>query len=379
VTAVDWVALAFVVFAAFAGLRRGLLTSALSAAGLVIGALLGARLAPHLLHGGSRSPYTPIAALAGACLLAVLLEMLGSFLGLTARQALRLTPARALDSAGGLVFGVVAGLAIVWIVAAVAAHLPGRTELRRAAQQSVIVRRLNRIAPPSHVLDVLVRIDPFPSIAGPSAPAAPPDPRVLKLPGVRRAFPSIVRVTGVACGLGVEGSGWIARPGLVVTAAHVVAGQRTPSVQTSTAARQLRATPVAFDSHNDVAVLRVRGLDAPPLRLAEPAEGVPVAILGFPNDGPFTAAAGRVGRTANVFTVDAYGHGPVTRTITSVSGEVRHGNSGGPAVDAQGRVRGTVFASRARVGGGFAVPDGPVRKALEHAGGRVSTGGCATG
>jgi S1-C subfamily serine protease len=378
VTTVDWVALAFVLFAALAGLRRGLLTSALSAAGLVAGAIAGARLAPHLLHSGSRSPYTPIAALAGACLLAVMLEMLGSFLGLTARRALRLTPARMVDSAGGLVFGAVAGLAVVWIVAAVAAHLPGRTDFRRAAQQSVIVRRLNRIAPPSHVLEVLARIDPFPSIAGPAGPTAPPDPLVLRLPGVRRAFPSVVRITGTACGLGVEGSGWVAGRELVVTAAHVVAGQSRPSVQSSSG-QELAGTPVAFDSHDDVAVLQVTGLDAPALRLAKPATGVPVAILGFPNDGPFTAAAGRLGHTARAFTVDAYGRGPTARTITSLSGEVEHGNSGGPAVDARGRVRGTVFASRASGGGGFAVPDRAVRDALAHAHGLVSTGGCATG
>ena len=38
------------------------------------------------------------------------------------------------------------------------------------------------------------------------------------------AAKSVVRVTGTACGLGVEGTGWIARPDLIVTDAHVVAG-----------------------------------------------------------------------------------------------------------------------------------------------------------
>jgi S1-C subfamily serine protease len=184
-------------------------------------------------------------------------------------------------------------------------------------------------------------------------------------------------VTGIACGVGVEGSGWVARPGLVVTAAHVVAGQTGPLVQAAGSTAQLRATPVAFDARNDVAVLRVPGLDAPALTAADPADGVPVAILGFPNDGPFSAVPGRLGRTAVVLTADAYGHGPVARTITSVSGVIRHGDSGGPIVDARGQVRGTVFASRNGSTGGFAVPADPVRTALADANNPVSTGDCA--
>jgi hypothetical protein len=59
VTVVDWVALAFVLFAAIAGLRAGLLVSGLTAAGIISGAVLGARLAPHLLPDGARAPDTP--------------------------------------------------------------------------------------------------------------------------------------------------------------------------------------------------------------------------------------------------------------------------------------------------------------------------------
>src|SRR4029078_11088674 len=86
-----------------------------------------------------------------------------------------------------------------------------------------------------------------------------PDRRVLRQPGVRGAAPSVVRVLGTACGLGVEGSGWVARPGLVVPAAHVVAGEQDTTV-TTLFGETLGAEAVAFDSRNDVAVLRVPGL-----------------------------------------------------------------------------------------------------------------------
>ena len=46
-------------------------------------------------------------------------------------------------------------------------------------------------------------------------------------PDVVRASKSVVRIRGIACGLGVEGSGWIVRRELVVTNAHVVGSAKT--------------------------------------------------------------------------------------------------------------------------------------------------------
>ena len=97
------------------------------------------------------------------------------------------------------------------------------------------------------------------------------------------------------------------------------------------------AVVVAFDVRDDIAVLRVAGLGATPLEPVAPVAGQAVAILGYPENGPFTAAAGRIGQTSVVLTDDAYGRGPVSRKITTLRGEVRHGNSGGPAVDIRGR------------------------------------------
>src|SRR5205814_9839331 len=127
----------------------------------------------------------------------------------------------------------------------------------------------------------------------------PLDPRVLSRPGVRAAAPSVVRVLGTACGLGIEGSGWVARPGLVVTAAHVVAGETDTSV-TTLAGTTLPAEAVAFDPHNDVAVLRVAGLGARPLRLVDPRAGTSGAIIGYSEYSPFGGVPGRVGPTATV-------------------------------------------------------------------------------
>lgn len=376
-TRVDWIALGFVALMALFGLRKGLIASALSAAGVIGGAIAGARLAPHLLSGGSRSPYTPVAALAGALVLAAALEAAGSLAGATLRARLRIPSLRALDSVGGFVFGAAAGLAVVWVVGTAALLLPGQTTLRQSVQRSLVVHRLDEIAPPRRLLEVLARVDPFPSLAGPIAGVPPPDPRLLRAPGVHAAAPSVVRVLGTACGLAVEGSGWVARPELVVTAAHVVAGEQDTVVEEPGSGAHLGAAPVAFDARNDVAVLRVVGLDAPPLRLADPQPGTAVAILGYPGDGPFDAEPGRIGATVTVLSEDAYGHGPVARTITSIRGLVRHGDSGGPAVDAAGRVQTTIFAARVGSSGGYGVPSAIVRRVLASAHARVSTGPCS--
>jgi S1-C subfamily serine protease len=142
---------------------------------------------------------------------------------------------------------------------------------------------------------------------------------------------------------------------------------------------------LVFDPHNDVAVLRVPGLGRRPLALSsDPAPGTAAAILGYPLDGPFNAQAGRIGQTQNVNTQDAYGNGPVQRSITSLRGHVRPGNSGGPMIDNAGRVVATVFAAitggTGSTRGGFAVPNALVRTQVGIARSRsvaVSTQGCA--
>jgi S1-C subfamily serine protease len=201
-------------------------------------------------------------------------------------------------------------------------------------------------------------------------------------PGVRAAQSSVVRILGTACGLGIEGSGWVAAPGLVVTNAHVVAGETDTAVQVAGQPPDLTAQPLAFDPHDDIAVLRVAGLTRPALGLlGNPASGTPGAIVGYPLDGPENLQPARIGPTHVVSTEDAYGNGPVLRSITSLRGLVRPGNSGGPVVDASGRVLGTVFASITGAGGGgFAVPNDKVAAQLAKARSRstpVSSGACA--
>ena len=83
-----------------------------------------------------------------------------------------------------------------------------------------------------------------------------------------------------------------------------------------------------------MAVLALDDGDRPVLPLdlegAQPKEGV--AILGYPQDGPYDVRAARVRSVQRLRSPDIYGDGPVLREVYSLRGLVRPGNSGGPVV-----------------------------------------------
>jgi S1-C subfamily serine protease len=197
---------------------------------------------------------------------------------------------------------------------------------------------------------------------------------------VRAATRSTVRVLGTACGLGIEGSGWVAAPGLVVTNAHVVAGETDTTVQPLGNGPRYNATAVWFDPKNDVAILKASGVaNLPTLRLNTNASAsTSGAVIGYPENGPLDIEPARIGPTIVALSQDAYGRGPLRRKITTLRGLVRSGNSGGPVVDGAGRVLTTVFASSVARGekAGYGVPDSVVQEALASAHGPVGTGPC---
>ena len=388
-TVVDAVILALVALMAVQGYARGFIVGATALIGFIAGAFLGARIGPVLLSGGASSPYAPLFALGGALILGGLFGAIFERVARRVRRIIWLPGLRLVDGLLGAALTAAIGLAFVWILGSVLQQTANEfklpASLRRDIADSTILRDLNRALPPSGpILNALGRIDPLPSVNGRAADVPAPDARILTAGGVLRAGPSVVRILGTACGLGVEGSGWVAAPGLVVTNAHVVAGEANTDVQIGGAGRELRAQVVVFDPHNDIAVLRVPGLSAPALLLASgPAIGESAAILGYPLDSVFDREPGRLGQTATTATSDAYGH-PTLREISSLRGLVRPGNSGGPMVNAGGEVIGTVFAeiTNAPRGkpGGFAVPNRVVSAELSkglRAHRTVSTRSCA--
>jgi len=213
--------------------------------------------------------------------------------------------------------------------------------------------------------------------------ARPPDAAVAASAPVQRARPSVLKVTGQApsCRRSTEGSGFVFAPERVVTNAHVVAGVERPFVEVGQ--RRLPATVVLYDPDRDLAVLRVPGLSRPALAFssapADPADDA--VVLGYPLDGPFRADPARIIERLRARGADIYGDDLVTREIYTVRGLVRSGNSGGPLLDAQGRVQGVVFAAAADdTSVGYALTAAyvaPVVAAVRETTAPVGTQGCA--
>jgi S1-C subfamily serine protease len=379
-TALDWAILAFTIALGLWGYRQGLIVGFLTLLGFAAGAVIGSRVGPLLLSRGSDSPYAPLCAALGALLLGAMMAVaVESFaLGLRTRMLARRRFLHLADGAGGAALIAAVALGLAWVLGAVALHAPGTARLRADVQESVILRSLNEVLPPSGpVLNALDRVDPAPSVTGPATPAEAADARIGADPDVLSAGGAVVRVLSTACGLGVEGSGWAVEPDLIVTNAHVIAGADDTTVTTQGGV-ELEATPVYYSPADDLALLRVAGARLPTLPVAsERSEGEDAAVLGYPENGPYTIEAARIGETRATISEDSYGNGPINRTITALRGAVRSGNSGGPLVDASGRVVGIVFA--ATTGGprgGFAIPAEEVTNALPQARAAVETGPC---
>lgn len=373
---IDIVVLVWVIVSAAMGARRGLAANLLSLAGFFAGAVIGSRLAPHLLTGGSHSPWVPTAGLIGAMTGGFIVQALAGTAGGALRRRVMVGPLRTLDTAGGAIAGIAFGLALTWLAATVALEQPA-LGLRSDVEESSFLPALLREVPPGSVLDLLSSVDPLPiipAIADRMLP--PPDPAVLRSPGVSAAANRVIKVEGTACGTGVQGSGWVIAPDLVATNAHVIGGERATEVLV-TGRPPLRAVVVEVSTTDDIALLRVPGLGLAPLRMsAQDPSGQPVALIGYPEDGPLRVAAGRAGTPIIARLPGAFDGPPVWRTIVPLRGPVQHGDSGGPVIDAAGQVVAMMFAADSQGGGGYGVPLSALRAALHRPFGQVPATPC---
>lgn len=374
----DWAILAFTFALALWGYRQGLIVGALTLLGFSAGAFLGSRVGPLLLTKGSHSPYAPLCAALGALLIGALMAVTVESFALGLREKIVRRPfLSAADGAGGAALIASVALGLAWVFGAVLLHAPSTARLRADIQQSLILRSLNDVLPPTGpLLNALDRVDPAPTVLGPAAPVAAPDDEIASDPDVLHAGDSVVRVLSTACGLGIEGSGWAVEPEIVVTNAHVIAGSDDTTVTTQDGV-ELEATPIYYEPRQDLALLRV-GVALPTLPISDKRrEGEDGAVLGYPENGPYSLSPARIGETRETVSEDSYGNGPVERTIVAMSGAVRSGNSGGPLVDPRGRAVGTVFAATTSgPRGGFAIPAEEVRRALKRTDEEVETGPC---
>jgi S1-C subfamily serine protease len=303
----------------------------------------------------------------------------------------------AVDAAGGVAVAVVATLVASWLVGSFLSN-SRFTTLDAALQRSHILHGLDDVLPP--VPSVFSRVESFldsegfPIVfAGLPPEAAPP----VSLPSdaavratVLKAERSTVQIVGSGCGDIQEGSGFVVAPGLAVTNAHVVAGVSHPFVLDATGRHA--AAAVLFDPRLDLAVLRVPGLDDPPLPIDPQIVGRSTSgvALGYPEGGPFDYQPAAVAASFRATGLDIYGKTQTLRDVYQIDALIRPGNSGGPLVSsgdaarhvANGQVIGIVFArSTINPGVGYALAMPAVEKDLSRVrpfSAAVNTGACVS-
>jgi S1-C subfamily serine protease len=371
----------FIFVSVLRGARTGFLAGVFSLVGVVVGASVGSRIAHSLMPDGGNPIYGTGITLGSILAFSVLGEVIARSMGGSIRNRLSSPTSATLDGLGGALLGLALSLVLVWAVGVFALQSLPLASLQPVAQDSKILQALKERMPSGLLTRAVADLQPLPKIRGPEPEVAAPEGNIRNDPDVRAAGERTLRVTGTACGYGVEGSAWVAGRDLVVTNAHVVAGETATQVQIGGSGSYLPAEVVVFDERNDIAVLRVDKLGLDPLPVAAARPGEPAAVIGFPENGPLDIKPARTGTTQRVVSTNAYDNGPVERVVTSFRVYVRPGNSGGPAVDADGRVVSTIFASRTdSENSGYGVPSRIVQRHLRTAASRstpVNTGGCA--
>ncbi len=368
--------------AVFGGYRLGFAARLLAWIGVALGLLVGAEFVSRVVtaFGGDQ----PDGRVTAAALFLLLTASAGQGIGLTISRLIpRVAKPRALwDSAAGALLGGFGVLVLVWMLTPALVAANGWPA--RASRDSAIVKWLHDVAPaPPERFAALGRAvsdAPYPSALAPfTKPEDPGPPPDLSVPAAvdARVRPSTVEVEGVACGRIQEGSGWVAASGLVVTNAHVVAGEHRTSVVTTSGA-SLRATVVAFDPDADVAVLSVPGFSAAPLPMKSPAVGMVGAIYGHPQGGPLAVVPARIAQNIVAVGTDIYRTSNTRRHVLVLAASLQPGDSGGALVDETGAVVGVAFATDpGRANTGYALTSDEVRRVLSTAGSTaVSTGGC---
>lgn len=376
---------------ALSGYWQGFVTGAFATAGLLVGGFLGVWLAPKALGDANPSVWVSLGALFIVILAASIGQGVFQYAGARVRDKITWRPVRFVDALGGAALSAAAVLLVAWAlaVAVTGTRINGLTNLVRT---STVLSHVNAVLPQEatkglQAFNNVVGTSFFPRYLEPFAPerivkVGPGPSKLRQDPDVVRAGASVLKVRGASsCGRGVEGSGFLIAPRYLMTNAHVVAGVAHPTVLVGSTAEE--ATVVSYDPDLDLAVLHFDSGGLSPLSFDDGLKARDgVAVLGYPQDGPFDLEPGRVRAEQRLRSPDIYGSGTVIRDVYSLRGLIRPGNSGGPIVDAAGKVAGVVFAASVTdPDTGYALTADQVRATDAKAVGlvdAVSTGGCAS-
>ncbi len=370
------------VVAGLAGYRTGLVARAASWVGLVVGIVAALRLVPWMLDRteGGRFEYILVATLTIVVFVPLAGESVGWLLG--RHVAPRSGRGARVDHVLGAVAGVAAILATTWLLLPVARSSSGWSS--DLVDGSIAADLFDEHLPDPPDLDraigPLVGRDSFPQLFDalqPPVDAVPPAASGLDDAVAARVERSIVLITGSSCRLRVAGSGFVVGDALVATNAHVVAGQRSPTVERDDG-RRFTATVVAFDPRRDLALLAVPNLARPAVPVGSSDRGDTGGVFGHPGGGSLRIAPFLVTRKVEASGRDIYDDAVVRREVLELAADLKHGDSGAALVDASGSVVGVaVSISSDHEGVAYALAVSELRAVLDTPRtGAVSTGAC---
>jgi S1-C subfamily serine protease len=394
-TASNWLDLAIlsVVFvAAISGWRSGALGSLLSFLGVVLGAVAGVLLAPHVvthMAGARTKLFVTLFLILG---LVVIGEISGVVLGRAVRGAIRNQGVRVFDSVIGIALQVVAVLLAAWMLATPLASQE-HGEVAKVVNDSQVLGQVDRVAPSwirwvPNRLKSLLNTSGLPDVLQPFVPTPianvnTPDPTLVTDPAVALDKSSVVKIRGVAqsCQKVLEGSGFVVAPNRVMSNAHVVAGSNSVTVEVN--GKTYDAKVVSYDPDADISILDVPELPSTPLTfdMQESQSGTDAVVMGYPGGGEFAATPARVREIIKLNGPDIYHTTTVTREVYTIRGNVRQGNSGGPLIGRSGKVLGVVFGAAVDdADTGFVLTAEEVAKQMAKVGGQdpVPTGKCVS-
>ncbi|MGE3620839.1 MAG: trypsin-like peptidase domain-containing protein, partial [Acidimicrobiia bacterium] len=294
-------------------------------------------------------------------------------------------PVRQADRVAGAGLGVLGVLASVWLLLPIMADVEGT--MARQTRSSTIARFVHdRFPDPPDTLAALRRLvggDQFPQVfdALQRTPSVSAPPAASGLPSAvaQATAASVVKVEGVACRRIQDGSGFVVAEDLVVTNAHVVAGEPETDLQRPDGS-QVTGRVVAFDPRRDLALVHAPGLGLAPLPLGDTDVGGRGGVFGHPGGGPLEISPFEVARETDAVGRDIYDGARTERRVLVLSSELRPGDSGAALVDPTGTVVGVAFAiAPDRPGVAYALDVTELHAVLEgpHAA-PVDTGPCLT-
>ena len=343
---VSWIDVAIAALVVISGLRgwsQGLLRQLGGILGRIIGLVLGFYLAASIAPRITEAVWRPLDVVLIIVTCTVACGLIVHFIGGIFSNRLHEGRLGLVDSVLGAGVGVVGMLVTCWFVAALLAVVPW-SSVGQSVNHSLILKYVQHVlpSPPAvegrlqSLLDEINVPSLFANVVAPTVPALAHGALTTKDFVVSPVGVVAVEASG-GCHLINNGTGFVVAPGEVVTAAHLLAGQKLVLVDS------MAGRVVLFDPRSDLAVVKVLGLDAAPLSLGSPpSRGTQGDVVGYVTPGDRASSVAVYLGSLVAPGRDIYSCPVFSRTMDVIASTITTSESGSPVL-VHGAVVGVVI------------------------------------